>query len=168
MDKLLKKKKEEEEQQRLQEALEEFQQTFEDGSGKHVPKTFIRGDIVNANKSMGSLPSVYKPVPIQNKPLQTPQNIEKAKKIAEETARKIMHEASQNQNKIPPNRPPKPGAKKVVQSNRMTNLEIFKEELKQVQQMREERKGLRQQLQEKLGADNEAIDRIAPLLTIHT
>jgi hypothetical protein len=35
--------------------LAEFRETFEDdGSGKHVPKTFIRGDVVNANKSSSS------------------------------------------------------------------------------------------------------------------
>lgn len=51
---IIKKKKEADEQQRLQEALVEFKETFEDESIGHVvaPKTFIRGDIVNApNKS---------------------------------------------------------------------------------------------------------------------
>lgn len=51
---IIKKKKEADEQQRLQEALVEFQESFDDEPLGHVvPKTFIRGDIVNVpNKSM--------------------------------------------------------------------------------------------------------------------
>ncbi len=48
----------EEEEARLQEALHEFQNAFEhDGSrgGKDaLPKTFVRGDVVNAEKGTGS------------------------------------------------------------------------------------------------------------------
>ncbi|KAI1708009.1 surp module domain-containing protein [Ditylenchus destructor] len=166
MEKLLKKKKDEEEQLRLQEALHEYNKEFEDTPGAHVPKAFIRGDIVNASKTVSSAPSVYKPAPVQSvKPKLPPPSLEQAKRLAEQTAKKIMQEASlKSQSKIPANRPPKPGTKKVVQSSKMTNLEMFKEELKQVQAMRDQRKGLRQQLEEKLGPNSEVIDRIAPPL----
>ncbi|KAI1696853.1 surp module domain-containing protein [Ditylenchus destructor] len=164
MEKLLKKKKDEEEQLRLQEALHEYNKEFEDTPGAHVPKAFMRGEIVNASKSVSATPSVYKPAPVQTvKPKLPPPSLEQAKRLAEQTAKKIMQEASlKSQSKIPANRPPKPGTKKVVQSSKMTNLEMFKEELKQVQAMRDQRKGLRQQLEEKLGPNSEVIDRIAP------
>jgi hypothetical protein len=56
-------------------------------------------------------------------------SLEAAKKKAEETAKKIMEEAQKK--KVPSNRPPKPGSNKVTQKTKMTNLEMFKEELKQ-------------------------------------
>uniref|UniRef100_A0A183CCC4 U2 snRNP-associated SURP motif-containing protein n=1 Tax=Globodera pallida TaxID=36090 RepID=A0A183CCC4_GLOPA len=125
MDPKVKRKKEEKE--RLEEAFEEFRETFEETGGvKKVAKTFIRGDVVNADKSAQT------PVP----------------NVA-----------------IPSvNKPPKPGTKKVVEKHRQSNLEAFKEELKQMQAMRDERKGLRQHLKERLNMPEEELDRIAPSL----
>lgn len=42
-----------------------------------------------------------------------------------------MLQASSRPKNIPINRPPKPDTKKLNQSAKMSNLEIFKEELKQ-------------------------------------
>lgn len=58
-------------------------------------------------------------------------NVEQARKIAEEAAKKIMLQASSRPKNIPYNRPPKPDTKKLNQPTKMSNLEIFKEELKQ-------------------------------------
>ena len=77
---------------------------------------------------------------IQIKPAHS---LEMAKRIAEETAKKIMKEASSEKpvktekpSRFEPvtpavEKPPKPGTKKVAEKSRLTNLEAFKEELKQ-------------------------------------
>lgn len=57
-----------------------------------------------------------------------PPSLEAAKKLAEETAKKIMEQAKKQ--KVPVNRPPKPGSKPEAKTKK-SNLEIFKEELKQ-------------------------------------
>ncbi|KAL3110104.1 hypothetical protein niasHT_015707 [Heterodera trifolii] len=181
MDPKLKRKREKEEKERLEEAFEEFRETFEETSGtKKIVKTFIRGDVVNASKSVSSSSVVYKPSPINLKTLSKPPPLEAAKKIAEETAKKIMMEAAdKNSQKSDPlilqtsvpeatvpsiGKPPKLGIKKVVEKPRLSNLEMFKEELKQMQAMRDERKGLRQHLKERLNMPEEELDRIAPSL----
>uniref|UniRef100_A0A914HYV2 U2 snRNP-associated SURP motif-containing protein n=1 Tax=Globodera rostochiensis TaxID=31243 RepID=A0A914HYV2_GLORO len=181
MDPKVKRKKEKEEKERLEEAFEEFRETFEETGGvKKVVKTFIRGDVVNADKSVLPSPAVYKPSPIHLKALVKPPALETAKKIAEETAKKIMMEAADKTTQKPSsstaqipvpnvaipsvNKPPKPGTKKVVEKPRLSNLEAFKEELKQMQAMRDERKGLRQHLKERLNMPEEELDRIAPSL----
>lgn len=147
-----------EEKVRLAEAYEEFRETFEEGAVK-ISKTFIRGDVVNANKSSTDIfvrtqifsiklfqvpntgPALYKPAPvIQIKSHKHGDSVEAAKKIAEQAAKKIMssghhhkaeeHHAKQDPN-LPTNRPPKPGTKKVeTKQTRLSNLEAFKEELK--------------------------------------
>lgn len=78
-----------------------------------------------------------------------PKSIEEAKRLASEIGRKIMLEAQQKKiamqiqtgtaptvqtvtaDNLPAIRPPKPGSNKDTQKSRMTNLEMFKQELKQ-------------------------------------
>ncbi|KAH7725317.1 surp module family protein [Aphelenchoides avenae] len=157
----LKKKKDEEEQMKLQQTLQEFQSTFEHGVNV-VGKTFIKSEVVNANKTVASAAGVYKANPLLALAKKTaPPSLEAAKKLAEETAKKIMEQAKKQ--KVPVNRPPKPGSKPEAKTKK-SNLEIFKEELKQMQEMRQERRGLREKLQQQLGVPSEAIDRIAPSL----
>lgn len=78
-------------------------------------------------------PAIYKPSPtVKTKfnaaPSVTP-DVEHAKKIAEEAVKKIMQQASKN--KILPAKIAKPETKKSESFSRMSNLESFKEELKQ-------------------------------------
>uniref|UniRef100_A0A914LKA9 RRM domain-containing protein n=2 Tax=Meloidogyne incognita group TaxID=654580 RepID=A0A914LKA9_MELIC len=167
-----KRKREEEEKGLLEEAYEEFRETFEDGIVK-TSKTFIRGDVVNPDKTDSNIQksTVYKPAPV----IQIKNNLEVAKKLAQETAKKIMSNVDINPQKdkqqqilpeqdITLNRPSKPGTANKIEKSRLTNLEAFKEELKQMQAMRDERKGLRQHLKEKLGVPEEELNRIAPTL----
>ncbi|VDP41423.1 unnamed protein product [Soboliphyme baturini] len=120
-------------------------------------KTFVRGEVVNADKAVaqkkGSGKSrLYLPKPSVVK---TESAFEAARKAAEEKAKKIMDEALKN-------RPQKPGKRK--ETKRLSNLEAFKEELKRAQEERAERRRLRQQLQDQLGMDKEPLDKIAPSL----
>ena len=92
--------------------------------------------IVKSSTGNGSELAIYKPTPvIQISAPKPAQGFETARKIAEETAKKIMKEAVGEKAKpaepSPISRPPKPGTKKVVEKSRLTNLEAFKEELKQ-------------------------------------
>jgi hypothetical protein len=52
--------------------------------------------ILNLRFSVSTVPSVYKPQPIQLKPVAPPPTLEQAKLKAQETAKKIMHEAMKN------------------------------------------------------------------------
>nr|CAD2206784.1 unnamed protein product [Meloidogyne enterolobii] len=112
-----KRKREEEEKGLLEEAYEEFRETFEDGIVK-TSKIFIRGDVVNPDKTDSNIQksTVYKPAPV----IQIKNNLEVAKKLAQETAKKIMSSVDSNPQKdkqqqilpeqdITLNRPSKPG-----------------------------------------------------------
>ncbi|KAK0404004.1 hypothetical protein QR680_017235 [Steinernema hermaphroditum] len=180
-----------EEQKRLNEALSEFRETFEDTSFR-PNKAFVRGDVVNAPKPVAAAPS--KPSPMAAiafglKPAGGPQALsksglsnsalEQAKKVAQERARKFMSEAVARGAALGstpvaltaaprPNRPPKPGTSTKQTSKGKSNLEEFREELKMLQEAREHRKGLRQQLQQQLGVDEQAINKMVPLETFPT
>ncbi|KAI6229678.1 hypothetical protein M3Y99_01142800 [Aphelenchoides fujianensis] len=173
MDRLKRKKVDEEEQKRLSAVFEQYHDDFGEQSRRApINKSFVRGEVVNADKNP-SLPSLLPTGPPKAV------NAEEARRLAAETARKIMLEAQQKKiasaiqlggqapsaavsekPAVPVNRPPKPGSKKDSKSN----LEAFKQELKQMQEMRQERRGLREQLKQKFGDDTEAIDRLAPSL----
>jgi hypothetical protein len=86
-------------------------------------------------------------------PQKKPVSIEEAKRLASEVGRKIMMEAQQKKvamqiqtgttstptiasvsvtkDNLPTIRPPKPGSKRDAQKPKMSNLEMFKQELKQ-------------------------------------
>ncbi|KAI6209760.1 hypothetical protein M3Y96_00254900 [Aphelenchoides besseyi] len=180
MERLKRKKEDEEEQKRLSAVFEQYHDAFgEEKRISHINKSFIRGEVVNADKNpstcqLGTSGASKKAI-----------DPEEARRLASEIGRKIMLEAQQKkvasaiqlggnplptvpppqQQSVPVNRPPKPGSKKdATGKSKMSNLAMFKEELKQMQEMRQERRGLRQQLKEKFGDDSETIDRLAPSL----
>jgi hypothetical protein len=82
--------------------------------------------------------SVYRPAPV----IQIKNNLEVAKRLAQETAKKIMSGVETNIQKdkqqqiildqdVSTNRPQKSGTANKIEKSRLTNLEAFKEELKQ-------------------------------------
>ncbi|VDN36421.1 unnamed protein product [Cylicostephanus goldi] len=101
-------------------------------------------------------------------------SFEESKRLAAEKARRMLEEAHKGKGPPPQvipssatrpvTRPPRPGAGRSVQKSKTSNLEAFKEELKKVQQERDQRKGLRDHLRAELGVDAEALDKIAPAL----
>lgn len=141
---------EDDEKQRLNVVFEQFRDEFEHSKLMHINQSFVRGEIVNANKSG----EPFQPV------IKKPVSIEEAKRLASEVGRKILLEAQQkkvaaaiqtgthpvaaisheilptkesvsSKETISTARPPKPGSKKDNQKSRTTNLEQFKQELKQ-------------------------------------
>ncbi|VDN89193.1 unnamed protein product [Brugia pahangi] len=161
MDRYRRRRKEEEEAE-LSKAYEQFREAFEDGTSI-ASKSFVRAAVVNANKVMediSSKPSIYSPkIELAKKTSVIPNSFEQAKKIAEEKARRMMEEARKAN--LTTTRPPRPG--KAQQKSRTSNLEAFKEELKSMQEEREQRRHLRSQM-EQMGMEKEALDRIAPLI----
>ncbi|TKR80539.1 hypothetical protein L596_014599 [Steinernema carpocapsae] len=170
-----------EEQQRLNAALSEFESEFGPNSPR-PNKSFIRGDVVNpAPPNMAPKAPIafgLKPAgaPTLQKSGLSSSALEQAKKLAQERAKKFLLEAAASR-KIDPastvvaapprvNRPPKPGVN--GKQTGKSNLEEFREELRQLQEAREQRKGVRQQLQHQLGVDDTAINRIVPLKTFPT
>ncbi|XGW15649.1 hypothetical protein V3C99_001247 [Haemonchus contortus] len=173
------KRKADDEHEELQKAL----RTFEDEFGNigstidRGPKAFIRSEVVNANKTVSSAKQLYKPepiVPIQRSLPVSGSSFEESKRLAAEKARRMLEEAHKGKGPPPQvipssasrpiSRPPRPGAARAVQKSKTSNLEAFKEELKKVQQERDQRKGLRDHLRAELGVDTEALDKIAPPL----
>lgn len=161
MDRYRRRRKEEEEAE-LSKAYEQFREAFEDGTSI-ASKSFVRAAVVNANKVMediSSKPSIYSPkIELAKKTSVIPNSFEQAKKIAEEKAKRMMEEARKAN--LTTTRPPRPG--KAQQKSRTSNLEAFKEELKSMQEEREQRRHLRSQM-EQMGMEKEALDRIAPLI----
>ncbi|VDM98121.1 unnamed protein product, partial [Thelazia callipaeda] len=161
MDRNRRRKKEEEEAE-LTKAYEQFREAFEDNASV-AGKPFIRAAVVNANKVIedsGAKPSLYSPkIELPKKIVPIANSFEQAKKIAEEKAKRMMEEARKAN--LTTGRPPRPG--KTQQKSRTSNLEAFKEELKSMQEEREQRRHLRSQM-EQMGMEKEALDRIAPLI----
>uniref|UniRef100_A0A158Q7U9 U2 snRNP-associated SURP motif-containing protein n=1 Tax=Elaeophora elaphi TaxID=1147741 RepID=A0A158Q7U9_9BILA len=161
MDRYRRRRKEDEEAE-LSKAYEQFREAFEDGTSV-ASKSFIRAAVVNANKvmeDMSSKPSIYNPkIELTKKASVAPNSFEQAKRIAEEKAKRMMEEARKAN--LTTSRPPRPG--KAQQKSRTSNLEAFKEELKSMQEEREQRRHLRSQM-EQMGMEKEALDRIAPLI----
>ncbi|KAJ1369008.1 hypothetical protein KIN20_030379 [Parelaphostrongylus tenuis] len=179
MDRTGRKRKADEEHEELQKALRKFEDDFGSlgGALDRGPKAFIRSEVVNANKTVSSGKELYKPEPIVNIHRSLPvsgSSFEESKRLAAEKARRMLEEAHKGKGPPPqviPSsatrpvlRPPKPGAGRAVQKSKTSNLEAFKEELKKVQQERDQRKGLRDHLRAELGVDAEALDKIAPAL----
>uniref|UniRef100_A0A0K0DII3 RRM domain-containing protein n=1 Tax=Angiostrongylus cantonensis TaxID=6313 RepID=A0A0K0DII3_ANGCA len=164
-----------EEHEELQKALRKFEDDFGSLGGGALdrgPKAFIRSEVVNANKTVSSGKELYKPEPIVNIHRSLPvsgSSFEESKRLAAEKARRMLEEAHKGKGPPPqviPSsatrpvlRPPKPGAGRAVQKSKTSNLEAFKEELKKVQQERDQRKGLRDHLRAELGVDAEALDK---------
>ncbi|XP_028839203.1 U2 snRNP-associated SURP motif-containing protein-like isoform X2 [Denticeps clupeoides] len=119
--KILTKKEQEEikkkEEEKAAEVFEEFLASF-DSSEKTGVKTFVRGGIVNATKDE--------------------QTAELKKNKLYRPASKF-NPASQNVSPTPPSEIKKPLVKKKTEEKKKSNLELFKEELKQIQEEREER-----------------------------
>ncbi|EFO26496.1 hypothetical protein LOAG_01982 [Loa loa] len=161
MDRYRRRRKEDEEAE-LSKAYEQFREAFEDGTSI-ASKSFVRAAVVNANKVMediSSKPSIYNPkIELAKKASVVPNSFEQAKRIAEEKAKRMMEEARKAN--LTTTRPPRPG--KAQQKSRTSNLEAFKEELKSMQEEREQRRHLRSQM-EQMGMEKEALDRIAPLI----
>ncbi|CAD5234347.1 unnamed protein product [Bursaphelenchus xylophilus] len=166
----IKRRRESEEKERLTQVYEEFKDDF-DGSRVKINTMFVRGEVVNAGQTD------FAPAPVV-KPQIDPS---KAKELASKIGQRIIMEAKQKKvasqiqfgggvtpggdDGAPINRPPKPGTKKET-STRKSNLEAFKEELKQIQEMRQER---REQLKQKFG-DSPAVERLVqdPFLLGHS
>ncbi|GMT32422.1 hypothetical protein PFISCL1PPCAC_23719 [Pristionchus fissidentatus] len=172
---------------RLQEELQSFEEEFGQSADVLKPKTFIRMDIVNANKSVGETkPSIYKPslpnpladLSSKKAPSAHARNsFEDAKRMAADRARKMMEDAHAGKpgpapavivpTTAPPvNRPPKPGTQraKEIQKSKTSNLDDFKEELKRLQAERDTRKNVREHLKNDLGVDQAHIDIMAPAI----
>ncbi|VDN95953.1 unnamed protein product [Rodentolepis nana] len=106
-------------------ALQDFENTFQ--KSNKIDRTWVKGGVVkpgSGEEKVGAGPSVYKPVSKFG---------DKSKTL----------EVGKVENKTE-------GAKKPIigrkgQTKKMTNLELFKEELKSIQQQREQRHQLRQQ-----------------------
>ncbi|KAM4042025.1 LOW QUALITY PROTEIN: U2 snRNP-associated SURP motif-containing protein [Anomaloglossus baeobatrachus] len=116
--------KKKEDEKAAAEIYEEFLAAFEGGDGSKV-KTFIRGGIVNATKDehegdekRGKL---YKP----------------SSRFSEPKPQQVPIERPPPQ--ILPMEPRKPPLKKGEKEKKKSNLELFKEELKQIQEERDER-----------------------------
>jgi hypothetical protein len=149
----------EDEKQRLGAVLEQFKDDFESTKIAHINTSFVRGEVVNADKPCKSfirfklefladpksdIMPIFTPPPIKKSI-----SAEEARRLASEVGRKIMLEAQQkkvataiqtgtapvasvaNKPALSTSRPPKPGSKKDVQKTKLTNLEQFKQELKQ-------------------------------------
>ncbi|KAK1167320.1 U2 snRNP-associated SURP motif-containing protein [Acipenser oxyrinchus oxyrinchus] len=110
------KKKEEEE--KAAEVFEEFLASF-DGSDDSTVKTFVRGGIVNATKEEEA-------AEIKKNKLYRP-------------ATKLTPVQQNNVLSTPSSDSKKPFIKKKTEEKKKSNLELFKEELKQIQEEREER-----------------------------
>ncbi|CAB3401413.1 unnamed protein product [Caenorhabditis bovis] len=168
------------EEAELNDALLEFQADFGQTSAvASGPKTFVRGDVVEGNKKIADTSgSLYVPKVSIN--LSKTSNVgskdfDEARKLAAAKARRMLEDAARTKNlnvvpKVvvpsskPLSRPPKPGSLKAKQDKpKMSNLEMFKQELQRVQEDREKRKDLRDQL-EKVGMDVSVVNRLAPKL----
>ncbi|XP_006002850.1 U2 snRNP-associated SURP motif-containing protein isoform X2 [Latimeria chalumnae] len=114
--------KKKEDEKAAAEIYEEFLAAFEGGDANKV-KTFVRGGIVNATKEEN-------------------ESIEKRGKLYKPTAKFSDTKSSQSAEK-PPSlltlETKKPPLKKGEKEKKKSNLELFKEELKQIQEERDER-----------------------------
>ncbi|CAD6189059.1 unnamed protein product [Caenorhabditis auriculariae] len=168
------------EEEDLSEALYEFQVQFGQSAPSSVPKTFIRADIVEGNKSIAkpedSGNKLYTPASNLKLPASnvSANDFEGAKKLAAAKARRMLEEAAKAKNmpvpKVvapktapPMQRPPRPGANRSQQKAKMSNLEMFKQELERVQEDREKRNSFRNNLSS-VGLDISAINKIVPPL----
>lgn len=123
----------------------EFREDFEEDKVK-LNRPFVRGEVVNGTKTEGKL-NLFQFRVVEAVPAATakPIDVQEAKKHASEVGRRIILEAQQKKvasaiqygvpleaenGSVPANRPPKPGGRK-EQRSKKSNLEQFKEELKQ-------------------------------------
>ncbi|XP_066049374.1 U2 snRNP-associated SURP motif-containing protein isoform X7 [Chamaea fasciata] len=133
------KKKVMEDEKAAAEIYEEFLAAFEGGDGNKV-KTFVRGGIVNASKEEHETDEkrgkIYKPSSRfsdqKNQPSQ-PSNEKPPSLLMIETKKPTLPKNKNKQTTLPG--PLKKGEKEKKKSN----LELFKEELKQIQEERDER-----------------------------
>ncbi|VDM54131.1 unnamed protein product, partial [Angiostrongylus costaricensis] len=138
-----------EEHEELQKALRKFEDDFGSLGGGALdrgPKAFIRSEVVNIATVKREIKRLI--------PLKARRMLEEAHKGKGPPPQVIPSSATR-----PVLRPPKPGAGRAVQKSKTSNLEAFKEELKKVQQERDQRKGLRDHLRAELGVDAEALDK---------
>ncbi|KAM3932207.1 U2 snRNP-associated SURP motif-containing protein isoform 2-T2 [Leptodactylus fuscus] len=116
--------KKKEDEKAAAEIYEEFLAAFEGGDASKV-KTFVRGGIVNATKDEHEADEkkgkLYKPSSRFSEPKPQPAPIERPPP------------------QILPMEPKKPPLKKGEKEKKKSNLELFKEELKQIQEERDER-----------------------------
>jgi len=181
MDRLQKKKREEEEQ-KLAEVLQDFKDTFE--STRSTKVAFVRGEVVNADKTFVPTPVIPKPSPVL-----TPKPVEfqEALKKATETAQRLLAQSGNGKvsitlptasplvNKIaetpsapstvppPVNRPPKPGKQET--KPKVSNLASFMNELKTIQEQRAERKHEKEKQLQASGLSGEELNRMKAVLT---
>uniref|UniRef100_A0A8R1DJ94 U2 snRNP-associated SURP motif-containing protein n=1 Tax=Caenorhabditis japonica TaxID=281687 RepID=A0A8R1DJ94_CAEJA len=173
------KKPTDDEEAKLNDALLEFQAEFGQASSSTQPKTFLRGNVVEGNKTTnsGSEGNIYAPKFSMSLPSKTSnvgsKDFDEAKKLAAAKARRMLEDAARAKNLtvvpkvVPPTtrpslRPPKPGSSKAKQEKpKISQMEQFKMELQRVQEDREKRKDLRHHL-EKVGMDQAVVDRLAP------
>uniref|UniRef100_A0A1I7UJ86 U2 snRNP-associated SURP motif-containing protein n=1 Tax=Caenorhabditis tropicalis TaxID=1561998 RepID=A0A1I7UJ86_9PELO len=173
------KKTADDEEAKLNDALLEFQAEFGQSSSVTQPKAFLRGNVVEGNKSSttGGEGSVYAPKFSMSLASKTSnvmsKDFDEAKKLAAAKARRMLEDAARSKKLtevpkvvVPPSRPfqrpPKPGSSKAKQDKpKISQMEMFKMELQRVQEERDKRKDLRQHL-EKVGMDQAVVERLAP------
>lgn len=170
------KKPADDEEAKLNDALLEFQADFGQGSSSSQPKSFLRGNVVEGNKSTntGGEGSVYAPkFKMSISSNVGSKDLDEAKKLAAAKARRMLEDAARSKKMTevpkvvlpstkPLQRPPKPGSSRAKQEKaKMSQMEQFKMELQRVQEDREKRKDLRQHL-EKVGMDHAVVERLAP------
>ncbi|XP_075426207.1 U2 snRNP-associated SURP motif-containing protein isoform X3 [Ascaphus truei] len=123
--------KKKEDEKAAAEIYEEFLLAFEGGDVSKV-KTFVRGGIVNATKEERELDEkrgkLYKP----------------SSRFSEPKSQQQQQQQSSSSERPPPppvllGEPKKPPLKKGEKEKKKSNLELFKEELKQIQEERDER-----------------------------
>nr|XP_033813512.1 U2 snRNP-associated SURP motif-containing protein isoform X1 [Geotrypetes seraphini] len=123
--------KKKEDEKAAAEIYEEFLAAFEGGDVSKV-KTFVRGGIVNATKEQN-----------RNVLSEEHETDEKKGKLYKPSARFADQKSQQSSNEKPPSllviETKKPPLKKGEKEKKKSNLELFKEELKQIQEERDER-----------------------------
>jgi hypothetical protein len=137
MDRLKRKKEEEREQQRLNEALEDYRETFDTTSKVPQQMSFVRGEVVNADsKYYGKRGSEVILQPKSTFKLDISEKARKAQEIANRLSIQnplapvatSSRAFSPPKSAVPASRPERPG--KVQTKPKLSNLEQFKEELK--------------------------------------
>ncbi|CAH1782434.1 unnamed protein product [Owenia fusiformis] len=134
--------KKKEEEAAAAKAYEDFVASFED-TGK-LTKTWVKGGLAGDKDGVKSKKGLYKPT----------------SKLAELAA---TFSTSKKEKEKPPERPPLPSKKKKMEEKRKSNLEIFKEELRQMQEERQERHKLKKQMDDyEEGLNNRRKTRFEP------
>jgi len=122
------KKKKKDDEEAIKNVYAEFNDHFEDKPGTKINKTWVKAGTFDAGSRKETVEgkgTLYKPT---SKLAELAQSFSSKQKAEDEVAKKIELSS----------RPEKPGKKKITEKKK-SNLEIFKEELKAIQEERDER-----------------------------